>query len=191
LLLEHGAFARVLRVSEPRFYETANVFYRRADLEDAGGFDEALSTGEDTDLALRVRARGDGVLFAEDALVYHDIRPSQFVAAARETLRWTDLPRVIRLHPDMRRQLLYGRYFWKASHPRAMAAAFGIALAAARRRPAPLLLVLPWLHFRVSSVPLCPGRRRRWLVLPGGLAIDLIEVGVMIRGSLRHRVLVL
>jgi GT2 family glycosyltransferase len=191
LPLEHEPFARTLRVDEPRFFETCNVFYRRADLEAAGGFDETFRTGEDTDLALRVRPRGEGVAFAEDALVYHDIRPSDFLAAAREVLRWTDLPRVVRLHPEVRRSLLSGRIFWKASHPRAIAAAAGILLAAVRRRPGPLLLAVPWLDYRVSVAPLCPGPRRRWVVLPGGLVLDLMEVGVMIRGSVRHRTLVL
>lgn len=191
--LENGPFARAVRVGEPHFFETCNVFYRRSDLEDAGGFDETFLTpgGEDTDLALRVQPHGDGVSFADNALVYHDVRPSDFVAAAREALRWSDIPRVIRRHPDMRGRLLYGRFFWRAAHPRAIVAAAGIALALARRRPAPLLLVGPWVEYRIAREPLCPGPRRRWAVLPGALAIDLIEVGVMVRVSLRHRVLVL
>lgn len=191
LPLEQGPFARVLRVEEPRFYETCNIFYRRADLDAAGGFDETFRTGEDTELALRVRPGGHGVVFAGNALVYHDIRPSDFLAAARETFRWTDLPLVVKLHPEVRRTLLSGRVFWKPSHPRAIAAAAGLVLAATGRRPGLLLLAAPWLEYRVSRAPLCPGPRRRWLVLPGALAIDLIEVGVMIRGSVRHRTLVL
>jgi GT2 family glycosyltransferase len=193
LWLEDGPFARVVRVEEARFFETCNVFYRRSDLEAAGGFDETFLTpaGEDTDLALRIRPRGEGVVFAPDALVYHDIRPSDFVAAAREALRWTDIPRVIRLHPEMRARLLHGRFFWRASHPRAIAAFAGIMLALSRRSALPLSLTFPWLHYRVVTAPLCPGPRRRWLVLAPGLVLDLIEVGVMARGSVRHRTLVL
>lgn len=191
--LENGPFARVVRVHQARFFETCNVFYRRSDLEAAAGFDETFRTpaGEDTDLALRIRPRGEGVAFAEDALVYHDVRPSDFVGAVREALRWVDIPRVIRLHPEMRERLLYRRYFWRESHPRAIAALLGLVAASVRRSPVPLVLLAPWVHYRLSRAPLCPGPRRRVLVLPQGLALDVLEVAVMVRGSVRHRTIVL
>src|SRR5207245_2002445 len=89
--LASGPFARALWVREPKFFETCNVFYRRSDLEAIGGFEERFRTGEDTDLALRVVPDGRaGVAFADGAVVYHDVRRSDFLAAVRETFRWTD-----------------------------------------------------------------------------------------------------
>jgi hypothetical protein len=184
-------FSRTVRVTSARFFETCNVFYRRADLERVGGFDETFSTpaGEDTDLGLRVRDGGVEPVFARDALVFHDVRPGNFAATVRETLRWVDIPRVIKLHPDDRPRLLHRRVFWKRSHPPVILALVGIALAPAR--PLAGLLVLPWLDYRIRKAPVCPGPRRRLLALPGALAIDALEVVVMLRGSARHDTLVL
>ena len=192
--LTAGPFARTLRVNEPRFFETCNVFYRRADLDSHEGFETGFGIGgEDTDLALRVVSDGggDAVVFAEDAVVHHDVRPSDFMAAVRETLRWTNIPLVVRRHPEVRSTLLHRRLFWREAHPTALLAALGIGLFVARRRPLSLLLTVPWVRLRVTRLPLTPGPRRRWVVLPGALAIDLLEVAVMLRGSLRHRTLVL
>jgi glycosyltransferase involved in cell wall biosynthesis len=190
--LAAAPFARVPVVNEPRFFETCNVLYHRSDLEAQGGFEERLSTGEDTDLALRIVPDGkQGVVFADEAVVLHDVRPSDFVAALRETFRWIDLPLVVRRHPEVRSTLLHRRFFWKRTHPSALAAAAGIGVAVARRSPLALLLVAPWVALRVTRLPLTPGPRRRWLVLPGGLVIDLVEVAVMVRGSVRHRTLLL
>jgi GT2 family glycosyltransferase len=189
--LASGPFARALWVREAKYFETANVFYLRSDLEACGGFEERFRAGEDTDLALRVVPAGDDVVFAEDAHVHHDVRPSEFRGAVRETFRWVDLPLVVGRHPQVRTTLLHRRVFWKRSHPTALLALAGIALAVARRRPLPLLLVLPWVRLRVTSMPLTPGPRRRWLVLPQGLVLDLTEVAVMVKGSVKHRTLVL
>ena len=189
--LTDGPFARVLRVSEPKFFETANIFYRRADLERVDGFDETfLKSGEDTDLAMRL-VPSSTVAFASDALVYHDVRPSDFLAAVRECRKWVDLPRVVKLHPEVRRTLLHRRVFWKDTHPPALLALVGIVLAATRRAPLALVLTAPWVRLRVLKAPLTFGPRRRWLVLPPGLALDLVEVGVMVQGSVRHHTLVL
>jgi len=189
--LAFAPFARALWVREPKYFETCNVFYRRSDLEESGGFEERFRAGEDTDLALRVTPYGEGAAFADDALVYHEVRPGDFLAAVRESFRWVDLPLVVGRHPQVRTTMLHRRVFWKRTHPPAVLALAGILLAVARRRPWPLLLLVPWVRLRVTSQPLTPGPRRRWLVLPGGLALDVVEVGVMVRGSVRHRTLVL
>jgi len=184
-------FSRALWVREPKYFETANVFYRRSDLEASGGFEERFRAGEDTDLALRVIPTGDGAAFAEDAFVYHAVRASDFMAAVRETFRWIDLPLVVGRHPQVRTTLLHRRVFWKRSHPLVLLAMAGMVLAVVRRRPWPLLLVAPWVRLRVTAQPLTPGPRRRWFVLPAGFVLDVVEVAVMVRGSVRHGALVL
>jgi hypothetical protein len=97
----------------------------------------------------------------------------------------------VRLHPQIRRTLLHRRVFWKKTHPPALLALGGLAIAGVRRRPLALLLVAPWVHLRVRKAPLCPGPRRRWLVLAPGFVLDLLEVVVMLRGSVKHRTIVL
>lgn len=186
-------FARTQRVEDPRFAQTCNVVYRRADLHAAGGFDRGFRApgGEDTDLALRVEGLGSPRVFCADAVVRHDVRATSLRATLRETLRWQDVPRLYAKHPAARRESLHLRWFWKPSHPPALLLALGLGLAAARRSPAPLLLTLPWVRFRTAVWPMARGPRRRWALLPGALAVDLLEVAVMARGSARHRTVVL
>lgn len=189
--LSHRPFSRTVRVEDARFFPTCNTWFRRVDLEAAEGFDEQFDepAGEDTDLGLRVTEAGAVATFGPDVLVHHPVRPSDFWAAVHETLRWTGIPRVIALHPH-RRDLLHHRVFWKESHPYALLAAFGLPLARGHGVTA-LALAAPYAWYRTRRAPLCPGPRRRWATLPGAFAIDLLEVVVMARGSLRARTLVL
>lgn len=185
-------FSRSMSVEEPRFFETCNIFYRREDLEAAGGFDEGFGIGgEDTDLALRLLDAGRTAVWAPAALVHHAVRPSSFRANLREAGRWVDLPLVLRRHPKRRPELLHRRWFWKRTHPPALVALAGLSFAAARRSPAPLALVLWWVWHRLAVEPACPGPRRRVLALPGTFVIDAVEVATMVRGSCRHRTLLL
>lgn len=193
-----GPWSRSLTVTSDRFFQTANAFYRRTDLDRAGGFDEALRYGgEDTDLGLRVLALGRRSAFAPDAVVLHDVRPGTVRAVARErATRWVDLPLVVRKHPQLRGQTLYRRWFWKRSHPPVV-----LLLAAVLSSPAlllgpagaagPVLLALPWLVDRGLLHPPATGWKRRARLLPGTLVVDVAEVVAMVRGSVRHRTLVL
>ena len=191
LHLAGAPFSRVMEVDSARFFETCNVFYRRDDLVAVGGFDERFRrpSGEDTRLGLAMTAAGVEPVFAGDALVHHDVRPGSLRDALREAARWADLPLVLKGRPDARPALVHRLIFWKPTHPPAIAAAAGIALAV-RWRPA-LLLTLPWLAYRLRTDPPCADPMLRVVCLPGALAVDLCEVATMARGSLRHGTLLL
>ena len=184
-------FSRSLTVESPRFFETCNVFYRRPDLEAMGGLDESFSTGEDTDLGLRMVEAGRTPVWAPSALVHHRVRPGDLRAQVREARRWTDLPLVLRRHPGRRQELVHGRVFWKRTHPPTLAALVGVGLAATTRSWRPLLAGGWWLQHRLFIEPACPGPRRRVLALPGAFVVDTTEVLTMARGSIRHRSLLL
>lgn len=186
-------FARTQRVEDVRFAQTCNVAYRRTDLEHVGGFDPAfrLKGGEDTDLALRVEQLGSRRVFVPDAVVRHDVRPTSLRATLRETLGWDDVARLCAKHPAARAEMMHLRWFWKPSHPPVLLLLAGGAAALATRRPAYLLLAAPWIGFRTKVWPVARGPRRRWALLPGALAVDALEVAVMVRSSLRHRAVVL
>jgi glycosyltransferase involved in cell wall biosynthesis len=186
-------FSRVMDVRSSDLYETCNVFYRRRELETVGGFDERFRrpSGEDTHLGLGVRDLGVEAVFAPNAVVLHDVRPGDLRAALRESLRWADLPLVVKGRPVVRATLLHRWVFWKKTHPPALAAALGITVAAARRRPAWLVLMVPWVVHRMKTDPVCPDRLGRAVHLPGALTLDLCEVATMVRGSVRHRTLLL
>ena len=183
-------FARSLTMEDGRFFQTANAFYRRSDLEAVGGFDERFTTGEDTDLGLRVAALGGRPAFAPDALVHHRVHTPDLRGAIRGALRWVDLPLVVRRHPEMRQALVH-RVFWKRSHPPALLAVTGVAVALGGRPLTGAALWLPWLHHRLRVAPIAPSRRRRVRLLPAAFAVDAAEVAAMAIGSVRHRAAVL
>ncbi len=186
-------FSRTVRVDGVRFFETCNVFYRRADLEAAGGFDERFSrpSGEDTELALSVLESGVQAAFCADALVHHEVWPPGLGPVLHQTWRWIDLPLLVRRHPASGRELLGRPHFWKESHPYALGALAGTVLAMSGHERVGVAAVIPWIYFRLVRDPPCPGPRRRVVALPGALVLDLCEVGVMAVGSMKHRTLVL
>lgn len=187
--LLHHPFARSLSMEHGRFFQTANAFYRRDDLEAVDGFDEGFTTGEDTDLGLRVVRLGGNVVFTAGALVHHRVATTDLVGAVRGALRWADLPLVIRRHPSMRRELVH-RVFWKRTHPPALLAVAGVGATLARHPALGAVLVAPWIAHRLGEPSAIPWPRRA-VRLPGALVVDVAEVTAMVVGSLRHRVLVL
>ncbi len=184
-------FARAVTVDEARFFETCNVFYRRADLQAVGGFDPRFRrpSGEDTHLALQVLERGAAAAFCSAAAVAHDVRPGRFGQALGESWRWADLPLVVKGRPWVRPTLTYRWLFWKPTHPPALAAAAGLALAP--RWPAAAGLALPWVVHRLRAPAAAADRWRHARALPGLLLVDLAEVATMVRGSLRHKTVLL
>lgn len=185
-------FSRSMSVEDPRFFETCNIFYWRDDLAAMGGFDEQFGIGgEDTDLALRLVDAGRRAVWTPDAVVHHRVRPPSFRANLREAPRWCDIPLVVKRHPARRAELVHWRWFWKRTHPPTLLALLGLAAAGVRRSPLPLVLATWWLWHRSFEEPACPGPRRRILALPGTFVIDATEVGTMVRGSVRHRTVLL
>jgi GT2 family glycosyltransferase len=186
-----GPFSRTLRVEDARFFQTANVFYRRSDVLAVGGFDPTLvHGGEDTDLGLRIRELGRAVRFAPDALVLHDVRPGRARDLATESLhRWVDLPLVVKKHPQLRRTLAHRRVFWKPSHPPTLLAVIGLCLAPVF--PPLILLTAPWLRFRTRVQRPATMGHGRMSVLAGTFLVDAAELIACARGSVRHRSLLL
>ena len=188
-LAHEGVFSRTLRVTDARFMQTCNVIYQKQTLLDLDGFEESFRTGEDTDLGLRAVESGLEAVFVPEALVHHDVRPSDLRAKLRESRSWVDLPLVVRRHPQVRKSYLYGSLFWKKSHP--LAILFLAAPFLALLQPAAAVLVVPWLWWRWRKEPLAASPVTRLQTLPAALLIDLTEVYTMVRGSLRHGALVL
>ena len=184
-----GPWSRSLTIRDARFMQTANTFYAKADLAAVGGFDEVFRNGgEDTDLGLRVIEQlGRQPVFVPEAYTLHDVHPGTARQLARSSAtRWTDLPLILRRHPQMRRAAVHHRVFWKRTHPATLLALAG--LAAAPVQPLAAALVAPWLADRGWRHPV-PGSRMR--TLPGTFLVDVAEVVGCVRGSIRHRSLLL
>jgi glycosyltransferase involved in cell wall biosynthesis len=170
-----GPFDRTVEAAGPnRIFYTANVAYPRTLLERLGGFDEWFrrACGEDVELGARAVRAGAEVRFAREAMVFHEVRWMTLREHLRQTAKWTDAVRVLKLHPEWRSELTAG-VFWRPAHPAFLLAAAGVAA----RRP---LLMLPYAE----------GLRRR-RASPRFVLIDAAEVATMLAGSARHRTLVL
>ena len=191
----HGPFSHSISVtSESGHYETCNAAYRRTTLDGLGGFDEAFAhpTGEDVDLALRAKAAGARAVFADAALVYHDVIPSSFTNYMRMRRRRAGFVLACRRHPELRRELSMRMF----THPNAVL--LGTALGAAMVRPrrgmygaAAGALLTRYTLTTMQEVP-PPRHPAGWLaVIPMKLVADLYEVSVTTRASIRYRTLVI
>jgi GT2 family glycosyltransferase len=194
-----GPFSRTLDIShEDGYYQTCNIAYRRDLLERLGGFHEKFRfpAGEDTDLAWRAKEAGATTTFDAAAVVHHDIRPSDLIVAIRDSWRWQSAALAVSRHPRLR-DAFVSTYVWRESHRVAVGALLGCAtiVAAPRSRRAWLVgtsLAAPYIRYRTVTAPLPGvGRKRRWLLLPGALAVDGAEVAACLVGSARYRTLVI
>jgi cellulose synthase/poly-beta-1,6-N-acetylglucosamine synthase-like glycosyltransferase len=197
-------FSYTLRITAPSpWFETCNMAYSRAWLERLSGFDETFrsTAGEDTDLGWRAREAGARFTFAPRAGVLHDVRPEGFLDRVRDARRWGSVPRLVHDHPPLRGHLS-GGWFRKRSHPPALLAAAGLAIALT---PARWLVgtgglgwravlaagaAAPYVAHRLRGGRL-PGRLRGVMAMPLALVVDLAEIVVLAWGSRRYRALVL
>lgn len=171
------------------WYQSCNIAYPRDLLERLGGFDEVFPgpAGEDTDLGLRARAAGAGLVYADDALTWHAVLARPLPRAVREASRWDVVPVVIGRHPEQRRHI-YLRYFWKRSHAvLLLAAAGGLALLRGKRFGA--VAIIPYAHLWLDKDQVSAGGLiRQALHLPARALVDAAEVVATGRGAIRHRV---
>lgn len=84
------------------FYWTCNIAYRRELLLAVGGFDEGfpLPSGEDIDIAERIRKRGD-IRFAPEAVVRHLILKRSFAGHLKTARTFSSMIRLQRKHPGL------------------------------------------------------------------------------------------
>ena len=189
---EHSVFDRSMFVTaEDGRFSTCNVLYPRDLLDCLGGFDTRFHRyGEDTDLGQRALAAGAEAAFAPDALVWHAVHHGGVAAAVGDRLRFTEVARLLRRHPQLRSQICDG-LFYRRAHGRLLLALLGASLL--RVTPAGLVGTSAWAGDAVHRVPL-PAREpggRLVKQLIGLAVLDGVEVAACAWGSLRHRTLIL
>lgn len=118
---EHDALR--LQTSE---FVTANCFYRRDALEQAGGFDERFTQPwrEDTDLFLTLSERGEKVGYAPDAVVIHPLRSAPWGISLRQQRRNLHNALLYKKHPRLYRQQIQPAPPWRYY---GMVLSFGLA----------------------------------------------------------------
>jgi glycosyltransferase involved in cell wall biosynthesis len=182
-------FTRTRSIPGPNpWFATCNIAYPRGLLERLGGFDELFpeALGEDTDLGWRALETGAHVEFAGDAVVHHAVEDLGPAGYMRHALRGADAVYAFRRHPGLRAQALRYGVFRNPSLARLALALAGLALA--RRWRVAALLALPYARNVLGrSMASDAGPA----VAPYLVAYDLAQAYTSLRGSIRHRTLVL
>lgn len=175
---------RVVDTAGP-YFEGCNVFYRRAALECVGGFDEEIGYGEDTTTGWKVVEAGWGRAFCAGAVMAHPVERRGWRWFVRTGLKEGNIVRLGARHPGFRREA-----FWRPwAYRKADMAFLGAVLSGViglRWRPG-LVGVLPYLWLQHPSVRQA-GFLRLCLQIP---VVDGARVAAQLRGSIRHRLVVI
>jgi|SRR4051794_3022602 len=182
-------FSRTRLIDGPSpWFATCNIAYPRELLERLNGFDELFpeALGEDTDLGWRALEAGSQVEFAPEAIVHHAVEDLGPAGYMQHALRGADAVYAFRRHPGLRARTLRYGIFRNPSLSRLGLAMAGLLLA--RRHPAAALLAAPYAR-NVLGRSISSGGGP--LLVPYLLAYDLVQAYTSVRGSIRHRTLVL
>jgi len=165
------------------WFQTCNIAYPRALLEQLDGFDIRLRVvGEDTDLGWRAIAAGARPAYAPGALAAHAVEEIGFAGWLRIARRERLLGAVFARHPELRRSVTRLGAF-KGYHGLVALAALGVAIGTRHR--AGLLLVLPYarlLAARCRAANAGPAWAL-WFAAYDGFALSQSA-----RGAIEHRV---
>jgi GT2 family glycosyltransferase len=180
-----GPFSHTIRIEElSRGFETANIAYPRPLLERLGGFDEesfSKAGGEDTDLGWRAIGAGVEPVWVPEALAYHAVLHLGPIGLLQRATRWDESVLAYKRHPGLRRTLLAG-VFWSPGHLHAVRALIAVLV------PARFWWLRWWLA--APYVVHLVDRRSGPALAPYIVLRDAIEIGTLLRGSVRYRVLV-
>lgn len=168
------------------WFEGTNIFYRRAALEEVGGFDDQWPIwGEDTDLGWRVVKAGWRAVYMDRAAVVHEVADRGWREAARFGWKDRQVIEVAGIHPEVRTQGFWRPWALHRQGAEFAAALVGLGLAL-RWRPA-AAMALPYMYFRR------PPFRRPGTVRIGlqTVVVDFVRLAGHLRGSVAARILVL
>ena len=193
-------YARTMNSPGPsRYPPTCNVFYRKKDLIEIGGFDEKIRYANDVDLAARLLEKGKKMVFAEKVLVLHKVDYLPFFKYLRRMSVFQSYPLVVKKNPSMRKNFFLG-FFIKKTHiyPILITISLFFYLLSTRNPIFNLLvsigLVLSLIAFlstrvlvdkNVSAYPL------RTMLFIRYFLLDFTDTFYLLRGSIKYRSLVL
>jgi GT2 family glycosyltransferase len=193
-----GPFSSYLDIGHDQSFSTCNIAYRRSVLEKLGGFDEANFSwlnGEDTDLGLRSIKAGYRDIYVAEALVWHDVVPSEFKPHLHRMRRLEGIVTLIARHPEVRVNFTAGWFLRSVDKAVLIAWAAGLGLllrprwSGTKAFAVVAVLLYVWQfnrgHYQARSA-------EEWVTaVPRGFVADSWAVMIMIRSSVRQRTLLL
>lgn len=198
-VVDRGLWDHTIAIRQPTdLFETCNLGYLRADVIEAGGFRPLPGYragrggvpfgGEDTVLGWRVlRATNATRAFAADAVVVHRIEPRGYAGWLKVQNGTGIFAALVANVPELRAHM-FGRFFFTRRSATFDLALLGLLAALVLRSFVPLLAVVPY----VWTVAPKRNALRSWLRrLPGTTWGDLAVLWSLVRGSIRHRRVVL
>ena len=107
---------RVITQTEDNgWYITANMFFRKKAIIEAGYFNPELVWGQDTDLAYRVKRQGYKILFGEDVVVYHAVQYIGYLEYFKLSKKLEFFALQLKRNPEIRKTLYLG-FIFKRQH---------------------------------------------------------------------------
>ena len=180
---------------EGGLYECASLFVDRELFERIGGFEDWLGAtmgkqlAEDAWLGWRARRAGARTAFSDAAIVHHAVFRRGVRGYALERMRLVYFPAIVRKMPELRGELLYGRWFLSRRTASFDAALVGAIGSLASSSPLPLALVVPYaVSLGRAAVPW--GRHAPRAAI-GELLADAVGFGALVAGGVRSRTAVL
>jgi GT2 family glycosyltransferase len=168
---------------ETPWFEGSNLFYRRAALEDAGGFNEEFGIwGEDSDLGWKVVERGWKRGFAASATVEHEVQTRDWTWWLRFAWKDENLVHLAAAHPQVRTDGFWRP--WAVRRDDVPVAVFVAGCAIALRwRPA-VLLAAPYLWRRRPREGISPAEAVQLVM------VDLSRLAGRLKGSVAEGIFV-
>lgn len=100
--VETFTYKGIKRLSRPGGFQTCNMFYKKSDFLELGGFDPNFPYYlEDTDLAWTFKDAGRTFLFAENSIISHPVPPAAPHKMLESALRMEKLPYLYKKHPTL------------------------------------------------------------------------------------------
>ncbi len=193
-----GPFSSFLDIDHNRTFSTCNIAYRRQVLEQLDGFDEVRfvwPNGEDTDLGLRSVKAGYRDTYVPEALVWHDVGASEFMAYFKRIRRLDGIVALFAAHPEVRDSMHTGWFLRSVDKAvwLGWAAVLGLLVRPRMfgiRVYAIVAAILYLWQFRKAHGD--ARSTKEWITsVPLGFVADSWAVIVLIRSSARHRTLLL
>ncbi|MHB1534685.1 MAG: glycosyltransferase family 2 protein [Acidimicrobiales bacterium] len=174
---------RVVEGPSP-YFEACNIFYRRAALEQSGGFDEVHGWwGEDTAAGWAVLEQGWGRGFAADAEVTHVVERRGWWWFVDNGWREKNCIRLAAKYSGFREEAFWRPWAFRREDPAFLLAILG-AVASFRWKPA-AIAALPYLWWRRPSI-----RQRTFLRL--ALQVPVVDAARclgQLHGAVKYRIL--